>query len=460
MSSKEETGDYLALSYRWGGPQHMILTSSTSQGFAMPRGLSFSTLPQGLRDALLITYKLGYRYLWIDALCILQDSFEDKEREIARMQNYYSNAVLVIQPSGMLSVADGFLGSARIAQHEPKYFLDNVGIQCPNLFELPNHRHDHQGPVLILEPQWYNPSHESVNTRAWVLQERLLCPRVLIFPSVGGAVFQCETNETFQGNLYYGDDHSFVLHGRDRLQLILASGPRELQQIWHSWSGIVSDYSRRDLSDPSDKLRAMTGLAAIYIREFMAELGSYAFGHWEHLCLESLLWSVEAQDVRPKPKVERAPSWSWASVENSRYRSSSVEKGWEVDVMKYCGPYSTMGHYTVEVPITLRAGLIQLYWAPTESRDDVFTICTEESYDSDVHLDRQVLPDCIEERPSGFERVWCMVMSSTHPYRRGLILKLVQPHLHAFRRVGYFSVYSLKGKTPFDDAVKEVVTVV
>lgn len=53
-----------------------------------------SSFPQTLRDAITITKSLGFRYLWIDALCILQDSKGDWEKEAAVMGKVYFNAVV------------------------------------------------------------------------------------------------------------------------------------------------------------------------------------------------------------------------------------------------------------------------------------------------------------------------------------------------------------------------------
>lgn len=98
---------YLALSYRWGGPQHITLATSTMEAFC--NGIKLDTLPQTLKDAIEVTKGFNVRYLWVDALCIKQDSAEDKAMEISKMHQYYRNASVVIQPTGLKSVQDGFL---------------------------------------------------------------------------------------------------------------------------------------------------------------------------------------------------------------------------------------------------------------------------------------------------------------------------------------------------------------
>ena len=73
------------------------------------RGLHVDVLPKTLRDAIFVTRGLGLRYLWVDALCILQGSTSYQKVELARMRHYYRSAVVVITASGAGNVEDGFL---------------------------------------------------------------------------------------------------------------------------------------------------------------------------------------------------------------------------------------------------------------------------------------------------------------------------------------------------------------
>lgn len=76
-------GKYYALSYVWGEPQpHSPVTSNVH---AYAAGINPENLPQTIRDAIYVTHELGMQYLWADTLCIIQDSDQDKRRELARM---------------------------------------------------------------------------------------------------------------------------------------------------------------------------------------------------------------------------------------------------------------------------------------------------------------------------------------------------------------------------------------
>ncbi|OBT71298.1 hypothetical protein VF21_09943 [Pseudogymnoascus sp. 05NY08] len=69
-------GVYLTLSHSWGDPAE-VLQTKTENLPQMIKHIEFSAMPNTFQDAVTITRKLGYRYLWIDSLCILQDSRTD-----------------------------------------------------------------------------------------------------------------------------------------------------------------------------------------------------------------------------------------------------------------------------------------------------------------------------------------------------------------------------------------------
>lgn len=81
---------YAVLSYCWGGPQEITLTKS--QVRLSQLSFSTATLPQTFQDAVLVCRELGLKYLWVDALCIVQDDSEDKAIEIGKMASIYQNS--------------------------------------------------------------------------------------------------------------------------------------------------------------------------------------------------------------------------------------------------------------------------------------------------------------------------------------------------------------------------------
>jgi hypothetical protein len=197
-----EEAEYGCLSYAWGGPQPMMLSTSTLQSFQA--GIRFDELLPALQGAIRMTKDLGFCYLWIDALCILQDSDQDKGRELTRMQTYYRNSTLCLQPIGLRSVHETFLKctpstSSEAAQPHSfqEYDLDHVRVL--DLYSSKGHM---DRVVLEIDPKVYHEPDEPLNQREWVLQERILSPRVLVLPSVGGLIWQCDELQTFEGKIY------------------------------------------------------------------------------------------------------------------------------------------------------------------------------------------------------------------------------------------------------------------
>ncbi|KAH8654616.1 heterokaryon incompatibility, partial [Tricladium varicosporioides] len=83
---------YLTLSHCWGGGNNFKLQAGNLKH--LKSEIPLDQLPRTFRDAMVITKVLGYRYLWIDSLCIIQDSEEDWAQEAGRMAQVYGNAIL------------------------------------------------------------------------------------------------------------------------------------------------------------------------------------------------------------------------------------------------------------------------------------------------------------------------------------------------------------------------------
>jgi Heterokaryon incompatibility protein (HET) len=85
---------YFALSYVWGTDPNPTLRRDNFSAFHSRKGLQDPAvrLPRTILDAMEITRSFGYRFIWIDALCIVQSDDEDKMREIAIMHEIYANA--------------------------------------------------------------------------------------------------------------------------------------------------------------------------------------------------------------------------------------------------------------------------------------------------------------------------------------------------------------------------------
>ncbi len=168
---------YVALSHCWGDlPAEVKETfcSSTKNICSRQEGFSINDLPRTFRDAIRVTRELGQQYLWIDSLCILQGDKEDWERESRLMEGVFSSAYCVIAASSAINSQAGFLERNVSSHYVP--IVDATGRQiyvCDNIDDFEN-----------------DVDRALLNTRGWVLQERILSRRTIHF-SANQTYWEC-----------------------------------------------------------------------------------------------------------------------------------------------------------------------------------------------------------------------------------------------------------------------------
>jgi hypothetical protein len=262
----------------------------------MKAGLKISKLAKNFQDAILITRLLGIRFLWIDALCILQDSQLDWEVESAKMGQYYKNSWLTISAGMSGDGTEGLLGK------RSTHGLSHIRLKTSS-----NHH-----VFIALDP--IKPSTQCpIRTRGWTFQEELLPRRYLSF-EMTQTYLRCGT----------------ILHhecGRQEDLLRVGSPFMEGQHLLESgeWLEILRRYSSRNLTKPSDKLPALSGLAHEYQMRWGDE---YLAGLWREHLWKGLLWRRNEQYTIPEPKRPleyRAPSWSWASMDGRIHFDTHLE---------------------------------------------------------------------------------------------------------------------------------------
>lgn len=162
-TNEAESGIYACLSHCWGTtPTFRTISDNIS---TYTRSISWSTLPQVYQHAIRLTNKLDIPFLWIDSLCIVQDSEEDWLAESAKMADIYSRAVLTIAAS--LAERD----TDSLFSHAPQTYRSKrlTNFNGSDVFVRMTMDHGH-GPAPL-----------PLLNRAWVLQERLLSPRIVHF---------------------------------------------------------------------------------------------------------------------------------------------------------------------------------------------------------------------------------------------------------------------------------------
>lgn len=264
-----------------------------------------SSLPLTIQDAVIVTRQIGFKYLWVDALCIIQDSVEDKDAEIGRMAQIYMDSSLTICAASARSSDDGFLApkpSPRSLEPDSVPYQFQLPIACP------------EGGADVVGVEyciWDNgTSPEPLDHRAWAYQEQILSQRTLTY-GISTLTWRCEEGIQTWNSWLRG-------HQKVMTRVLLPKyGGRDLYK--ETWKGLVALYGRRNLTFPDDCLPAISALASVILRltkEDRGDPGRYLAGIWENDALDQLIWFAdpgEGRDVRCIPY--RAPSWSWASVD-------------------------------------------------------------------------------------------------------------------------------------------------
>jgi hypothetical protein len=332
---------YAALSHCWGGSEHRLtietspnadtnsaqvktdsmqneaptgltpLTTLTLNLEERMRSIPMEILPLTFRDAVTITRNIGLRYIWIDSLCIIQDSKEDWEHEAARMADVYKNSYVTISAESASNSHEGILKQRR---------FDFEPIEIP--FNSKAHNIRTSMYLRPVQDDWETSitgAKSKLCSRAWVLQESLLAPRTLHY-GAQQMFWECKSFSHAEGDMtpipqgLREREWSWSRNKRFLSDLSTGSGGEGAaavkEVLYMRWNSILENYSARKMTNPSDVFPALAGLAGefnLYLKD------EYVAGLWKTDLHRGLLWRV----VEPEPcKIAtpyRAPSWSWAS---------------------------------------------------------------------------------------------------------------------------------------------------
>ncbi|EHK19258.1 uncharacterized protein TRIVIDRAFT_128433, partial [Trichoderma virens Gv29-8] len=255
-----QKGHYCALSYCWGGDQ--VLKTLRERYSQYQKELPYDQLPQTIKDAFQVTRSMGLRYIWIDAFCIIQDSNEDKQTEMAKMMGIYQKTQFTISAASALAATKGFLHT--------NYHDSSLGT-------------------------FYHPL-RPINTRGWTLQEALLTPRLLIFTNMH-MVWKCQSG-------YQPDFHATSRDANERRR-----GEDSPWRTYSTWHSILNKYTTRQLTEENDRLPAISAIAQAFAAHFKTE---YHAGLWGRFLVHDLMW--ENWLSNPNATKTGAPSWSWATM--------------------------------------------------------------------------------------------------------------------------------------------------
>ncbi|KAK0638567.1 heterokaryon incompatibility protein-domain-containing protein, partial [Cercophora newfieldiana] len=299
--------DYVALSHCWG--KHQPLRSLTSNHQSLIQdGIRLTQLSPVFRDAVRVCYRMGIEHLWIDSLCIIQDSKEDWERESARMCDYYENALFTI------SAASSPDGSVPFLRRRPERWKQQA---------FPFHHDDKNKTTTVMARrrprgpsrgsstvQTQVEDDEALLTRAWVFQEGQLSKRVVEY-TASALIWACHSKkELAEGGVKRGAYSHLCNQELSNLRA---------DKVLETWQALVAQFSARELTHATDCLPALSGLA----QKFHSQMGwRYMAGLWEEHLAVGLCWEVERSVARTETALTTdinsvkyiAPTWSWASA--------------------------------------------------------------------------------------------------------------------------------------------------
>lgn len=298
---------YLTLSHRWATPQGISLSKETS--FLLTEDISPYLLNCSeaavFRHAIHVTRALGFRYLWIDALCIAQDDGAEKTSEIMHMDEIYFDAVLNISATEG-RVREGLIFERRMLRTNPV----RPSVTVP----------DTQDDVhlQVFPEKWSLHTREgALNSRGWVFQERTLAPRIVHFTR-DQVFWECRSLEASEV-LPQGVSDQEPVNLDKHIGLMPASV--DVQKVKSKWYELLEAYTHTSLSFFDDRLLAISAVAKRFCAAMRLDPSDYLAGMWKIDLPQSMLWSQEPLLGRngPEPasierEMKHAPSWSWASI--------------------------------------------------------------------------------------------------------------------------------------------------
>ncbi|RYP84184.1 hypothetical protein DL770_005226 [Monosporascus sp. CRB-9-2] len=168
-------------------------------------GIPMQRLPQTIQDAIQVSHFLGLQFIWVDALCIIQDSPEDWKAEAMRMADVYENSLITIAASGASSCHEG-LFSARDALMETPCQLFRISPELSMFAML--EESEFPGSIQMKVGQ------EALYKRGWVMQERIFARRTLHFGQ--GVHWECRSGDCSEiGGWQYSDPQVTYLRPKE-----------------------------------------------------------------------------------------------------------------------------------------------------------------------------------------------------------------------------------------------------
>ncbi|KAK4205558.1 heterokaryon incompatibility protein-domain-containing protein [Triangularia verruculosa] len=341
---------YCALSYPWGPETKRPLRTLWGNIEEMMAGVPADSLPQLFHDAILVAKAAGITYLWVDSLCIIQDDKDDWTREAERMGSVYQNARLVIAAASSQDSTDRLDKTERPQSRTYRLPFQESNTTSDGIFKvslLPK-------TTRVINDYLSGP----LRTRAWPFQEWYLASRVAFFTK-WGIYWKCKDDSSGRW------DEQGVL-----ADLFLYAGL--------GWLHLLSEYSSKHLTHPSDRLFALQGIVQLMQK---SRKDRYHLGVWEEGLSQQLIWNMSG-DIRPGSCIGDLPSWSWAETGGTKFWPTTYVGNFH----DFCHSSTALGKRSTELTdthiIRSSGNLLQLGIIPFPIRE----CCWENNWSPAINL--------------------------------------------------------------------------
>ncbi|KAK8849046.1 heterokaryon incompatibility protein-domain-containing protein [Apiospora arundinis] len=378
--------DYVALSYKWGDGAYLRNTIGVLQSLKQTGGLlepPFAGLiSPTVKDTIGLTRLLGERYLWVDALCIVQDGGKETSDQLELMGVIYASAKLTIVVADG-NASDGIPGLR--------------GTSQPRKLSQPTFPLGNSDMMVIRDNPRFTSGDAAYFDRAWTFQEYHLSKRRLI---VGKKQFHWVCScATLHEDLYGAKEVDWGHRWDFKFANILLGLPD-----FDEFAGLAREYNGRDLTFSEDALPGASGLLAILSRSFE---GGFVYGHPELFFDHALAWhttDMEANTQKRTPsgkhhdmlRGSQLPSWSWLGWKEGSLSFGDEHSGELYDDMSENDRWMTRSitqWYSQETPTSSTRRAIQpsLWNHDSHFTDDRSELLltqgwTKENFDSSKHL--------------------------------------------------------------------------
>jgi hypothetical protein len=322
-SVDETSQPYLALSYCWGKGGPSIKTTKSNYSH-LQKSISYSTLPKAYQDTVRVARAVGVKFIWIDALCIIQDDREDWEKESRMMAEIFQNSLVTLIVLRTASCNEGFLErnpSIRINYHNREwnvrgsFFLRHMPFSYMDAESSIRAAPSFSDRPISLELQ-----HSPWQTRGWTFQEDMFSMRKLYF---GQLMMYWESLQLAEDIIKTEDTIiDDKLKRRERsaeVSIIHSSEPWRSDYDYNGWYYPMLSYCKKNLTYETDRLSAVSS----YAKLIASKSGdTYVAGLWKKDLHVGVLWKIGRRQRRTfrtvmkhltSPSEYIAPSWSWAS---------------------------------------------------------------------------------------------------------------------------------------------------